>query len=114
MMPRGSRYPGVRTERLPAAAKVTTLKWEQGAVAQVSRVEERPYLCVSHDVEKTVVQPLRLVAGLVAGPLIVYAASQLPKERPVLRAATGAAGAGVSVWSLWIWAKANAAMKEHP
>lgn len=103
-MPMGSRYPGVRTERLPAST----------AVAATQRTEERPYLCVSHDVEQTVVQPLRLAAGLVAGPLIVYAASQLPGERPVLRAATGAAGVGVSAWSLWIWAKANEAMRRTP
>ena len=103
-MREGSRYPGVRTERLPAST----------AVAATQRTEERPYLCVSHEVEKTVVQPLRLAAGLVAGPLVVYAATQLPKERPVLRAATGAAGVGVSLWSLWIWTKANAAMKERP
>ena len=103
-MPTGSRYPGVRTERLLAST----------AVSATLRTEERPYLCVAHEVEQTLVQPLRLAAGLVAGPLVVYAASQLPKERPVLRAATGAAGLGVSVWSLWIWAKANAAMKERP
>jgi hypothetical protein len=92
MTPRGSRYPGVRTERLS----------DTTAVAHTRRTEDRPYLCVSHEVEKTMVQPLRLAAGLVAVPLVVYAATQLPKERPVLRAATGAAGVGVSVWSLWI------------
>lgn len=103
-MREGSRYPGVRTERLPAST----------AVSETLRTEERPYLCVAHDVEKTVVQPLRLAAGFVAGPLVVYAASQLPKERPVLRAATGAAGVGVSVWSLYIWWKANEAMRRTP
>ena len=100
-MPTGSRYPGVRTERLAAST----------AVSATRRTEERPYLCVAHDVEKTVVQPLRLAAGLLGGPLVVYAASQLPADRPVLRAATAATGLGVSVWSLWIWQKADAAMK---
>lgn len=101
-MPTGSRYPGVRTERIASST----------AVSQRIRTEERPYLCVAHEVEQTVVQPLRLAAGLLGGPLIVYAASQLSTERPVLRAATAATGFGVSVWSLWIWQKAHAAMRE--
>lgn len=100
-MPTGSRYPGVLTERLPAST----------AVSATRRTEDRPYLCVSHEVEQTMVQPLRLAAGLVGGPLVVYAASQLPVERPVLRAATTATGLAVSAWSLWIWRKASAAMK---
>ena len=100
MMVQGSRYPGVRTERL----------LDTTAVAHTRRTEDRPYLCVSHEVEQTLVQPLRLAAGLVAGPLIAYAATQLPEDRPVLRAATGATGVGVSAWSLWIWWKAQNAM----
>jgi hypothetical protein len=67
---------------------------------------------VAHDVERTMVQPLRLAAGLLGGPLVVYAASQLPAERPVLRAATAATGLAVSAWSLWIWQKARTAMNE--
>ena len=93
-------YPGVKTEILPYA----------GAVSQMKSVETRKYLCVSHDVETTVVQPLRLAAGLVGGPLVAYAASQLPEERPVLRAATAATGAAISIWSLWIYAKAHGAI----
>lgn len=101
-MPTGSRYPGVLTERLPAST----------AVSATRRTEDRPYLCVSHEVEQTMVQPLRLAAGLLGGPLVVYAASQLPAERPVLRAATAATGLAVSAWSLWIWQKARTAMNE--
>lgn len=53
-MPTGSRYPGVRTERLASSTAVSTTR----------RTEDRPYLCVAHEVEQTVVQPLRLAAGL--------------------------------------------------
>ena len=101
-MPTGSRYPGVRTERLSALT----------AVSATRRTEDRPYLCVSHDVEQTMVQPLRLAASFIGGPLVVYASSQLPAERPVLRAATAATGLAVSAWSFWIWEKARAAMNE--
>ena len=101
-MPTGSRYPGVLTERLPAST----------AVSATRRTEDRPYLCVSHEVEQTMVQPLRLAASFIGGPLVVYAASQLPADRPVLRAATAATGLGVSAWSLWIWQKARTAMNE--
>ena len=77
-------------------------------------LDGQPYLCVSHKTEKNTVQPLRLAAGLVAGPLVVYASRQLPADRPVLRAATFAVGLGVSFWSLWIWSKADKAMSEAP
>ena len=101
-MQTGSRYPGVRTERLSALT----------AVSATRRTEDRPYLCVSHDVEQTMVQPLRLAASFIGGPLVVYASSQLPAERPVLRAATAATGLAVSAWSFWIWSKARTAMNE--
>ena len=101
-MPTGSRYPGVRTERLSALT----------AVSATRRTEDRPYLCVSHDVEQTMVQPLRLAASFIGGPLVVYASSQLPAERPVLRAATAATGLAVSAWSFWIWSTARTAMNE--
>jgi hypothetical protein len=44
----------------------------------------------------------------------MYASRQLPADRPVLRAATLAVGAGVSIWSLWIWSKASGAMASFP
>jgi hypothetical protein len=97
-------YPGVRGESLP----------DEGTVSRVMRNEERPYLCVAYDTEKQTVQPLRLAAGLVGGPLVMYAAMQLPEERPVLRAATFATGLGVSVWSLWVWSTAQEAMTVTP
>jgi hypothetical protein len=97
-------YPGVKGVALPDA----------GTVSKVSLTEDRPYLCVSYDTEHQTVQPLRLAAGLVGGPLVMYASRQLPEDRPVLRAATFAVGAGVSFWSLWIWTKAQNAMSILP
>lgn len=97
-------YPGVRGEQLP----------DGGTVTKTARTENRPYLCVSYDTEQQTVQPLRLAAGLVGGPLVMYASRQLPADRPVLRAATLAVGLGVSYWSLWIWSKANNEMKTLP
>jgi hypothetical protein len=60
------------------------------------------------------VQPLRLAAGLVAAPLVAYAASQLPSERGTLRLATYATAAGIAYWSLWVWNKAHKAMQVEP
>jgi len=97
-------YPGVRGESLP----------DEGTVSKTVRTENRPYLCVSYDTEKQTVQPLRLAAGIVGGPLVMYASRQLPEDRPVLRAATFAVGLGVSVWSMWIWTTAQDAMKTFP
>lgn len=97
-------YPGVLGTALP----------DGGTVTKTVRTEDRPYLCVSYDTEKQTVQPLRLAAGLVGGPLVMYASRQLPEDRPVLRAATFAVGAGVSFWSLWIWSKASTAMDAFP
>jgi hypothetical protein len=97
-------YPGVLGTTLP----------DGGTVTKTTRTENRPYLCVSYDTEQQTVQPLRLAAGLVGGPLVMYASRQLPEERPVLRAATLAVGASVSIWSLWIWSKAHTAMQEAP
>ena len=97
-------YPGVRGEFLP----------DDGTVSKTMRDEERPYLCVAYDTEKQTVQPLRLAAGLVGGPLVMYASRQLPDARPVLRAATFGVGLGVSFWSLWIWSKAQKAMSTLP
>jgi len=96
--------PGVRGEFLPSA----------GTVSKTMREEERPYLCVAYDTEKQTVQPLRLAAGLVGGPLVMYASRQLPEGKPVLRAATFGVGLGVSFWSLWIWTKAQNAMATLP
>lgn len=97
-------YPGIRT----------AMKASNEPTAHDVRVEERPYLCVSYDTEKQTVQPLRLVGGLVCGPLVMYSSRQLPEDRPVLRAAVLATGAAMSYWCLWVWNKAQTEMEAGP
>lgn len=97
-------YPGVRGALLP----------DEGTVSRMSEMEDRPYLCVSYDTEEQTVQPLRLAAAIVGGPLVMYASQQLPQDRPVLRAATFATGLGVCLWSIWIWSTAREAMRIAP
>lgn len=96
-------YPGVTGARLS----------DTGTVNKTT-IGGKPYLCVSYETEQKTVQPLRLAAGLIGGPLVVYAASKLGPEHGGLRVATQIAGAAVSVWSLWVWNKANTAMQEGP
>lgn len=66
------------------------------------------YLCVSHRTEKRWVQPLRLLAGIVGGPLIMSAALDVPNPRKAQ--AVFAAGLGMSLWSLAIHHYANREM----
>ena len=84
-----------------------------GVVGTVTktRIDGNPYLCVAYEVERRTVQPLRAAAALVGGPLVMYAATKLPSGG-ALRAATFLTGAAVTVWSAWVWRKANAAMVE--
>jgi hypothetical protein len=96
-------YPGVTGRSLPDDGKMSK-----------TRIDGRPYLCVAYDVERRTVQPLRLGAGLVVAPLIIYSASQLPPEKKALRRATIAAGVAVGYWSLWVWWKAYQAMQTEP
>lgn len=97
-------YPGVQGQMLPDA----------GTVTRTALPEQRPYLCVAYDTEKATVQPLRLAAGLLGGPLVMYAATRLPREDAMLRVLTLLAGAGLSYWSLWVWRKADVAMRDAP
>jgi hypothetical protein len=97
-------YPGVQGQVLPDA----------GTVTRTALPEQRPYLCVAYDTEQATVQPLRLAAGLLGGPLVMYAATRLPREDAMLRALTLLVGASVSYWSLWVWRKADLAMQETP
>lgn len=85
-------YPGVTGRSLPDDGKMSK-----------TRIDGRPYLCVAYDVERRTVQPLRLGAGLVVAPLIIYSASQLPpkkrrcaelRSRRALRLDTGPFGSG--------------------
>jgi len=96
-------YPGVTGQVLPDTGTVNK-----------TVIDGKPYLCVSYETEKATVQPLRLAAGLVVGPLVFYAASQLGEEHRNLRLATRAAAVGITYWSLWVWNKAHTAMQEAP
>ena len=96
-------YPGVTGRRLSDSGPVNK-----------TRIDGKPYLCVSYEVEQQQVQPLRLAAGLVAAPLVAYAATQLPRERRALRAATLVTAAGIAYWSLWVWNKAATEMATEP
>ena len=97
-------YPGVQGQTLPDA----------GTVTRTALPENRPYLCVAYDTEQATVQPLRLAAGLIGGPVVVYAATRLPKDEAMLKAVTTLVGLGMSYWSLWVWNKADTAMKVAP
>ena len=44
----------------------------------------------------------------------MYAASQLPQGRDTLKTLTFLIGAGVSVWSAYIWKKADSEMRREP
>jgi hypothetical protein len=96
-------YPGIRGVFLPSS----------GAVAKTN-LDAQPYLCVRYDVEQQQIQPLRLVAALVGGPLVVYAASQLPASRSTLRTATTLTGLAMTAWTFWVWSKADREMRTLP
>jgi hypothetical protein len=97
-------YPGIRT----------AVKASSDAVANDVVQQDRPYLCVAYDTEQHMVQPLRVAAFVAGGPIVMYAASQLPEGRGTLKTLTFLIGAGVTAWSAYIWKKADAEMKRGP
>lgn len=58
--------------------------------------------CTSQQVEQTA-QSVRLTAGAVGGPLVVYAASKLDDEYTGLRTVLGLSGLACTVWNLMAW-----------
>ena len=48
-------------------------------------------------------QTVRLTAGAVGGPLVVYAASKLDDQYTTLRTTVGLAGLACTVWNLMVW-----------
>lgn len=84
---------------------------DQGAVAHMRRDEERPYLCVAQDVERASIQPLRVATSLVGVPILGLAAWRLRKTDPTLATAVAAVAAGVGVYTLVIFGKADAEME---
>ena len=91
---------------------MSTRKFSADRVEHTRRVENRHYLCVAHDTERAAIQPMRLAAGLVGGPLIGYGAWTLKDERPVLAASMGAVGLAMSAWSLYVFTKAEIEMRK--
>jgi len=67
-------------------------------VRNVEIAPQEPYLCVSHRTEKRWVQPLRLLAGFIGGPIIMSASKEV-KDKTKSQAVF-AIGLGMSVWSL--------------
>ena len=100
--PAGSRYPGA----------MSTRKFSADRVEHTRRVENRHYLCVAHDTERAAIQPIRLVAGLVGGPLVGYAAWNLRRDQPVLATGLGVVAASMSAWSLYVFTKAEIEMRK--
>jgi hypothetical protein len=96
-------YPGIQTSFIPSKAPV-----------ERTTLDADPYLCVRYDVEQKQIQPLRLAAALVGGPLVVYAASQLPAGRSTLRTATTLTGLAMTAWTFWVWSKADREMRTLP
>ena len=70
-----------------------------------ARIDGQPYLCASQDVERRFAQPIRAATALVGGPLVVYASTQV--KGSTFRAALLVTGAAMTVWSAWLWRKAD-------
>ena len=79
-------------------------------VTNYSIQKDEPYLCVSHEAEKDWVQPLRLLAGFVGGPVVMIASQYAPGR---LGHAAFAAGLGMSIWSLSVHHHAKKEMEKH-
>ena len=69
-------------------------------IRNINYAEGEPYLCVSHRTEKRWVQPLRLAAGFVGGPLVMLASQDV--QCPYRSKAVFTIGLGMSIWSLAI------------
>ena len=54
---------------------------------------------------ENVAQSVRLTAGAVGGPLVVYAASKLDDQYTTLRTILGLSGLACSVWNLMAWSQ---------
>jgi len=73
-----------------------------------TKIDGHDYLCVSYDVEKRMVQPLRLLSAAVGIFILLPAAQEV--ESPVLKLGTYATGLGMAGWCLWVWTQAHAEM----
>jgi hypothetical protein len=69
-------------------------------------VEGNKYLCVSHETEMKMVQPLRLMS--VAAGLYILSRPNLEEDRQLVQASALA----VVLWSGWVWNKARLEMNK--
>ena len=67
-------------------------------------------ICTSYEAE-AFAQPIRLAAGILGGPGVIYIASQLPEERQGLRWVGYGLGAACIAWNLMIWNKVRQAQR---
>jgi hypothetical protein len=81
----------------------------EAPVVVSQKIDGERYLCASEDVERRVAQPIRAATALVVGPLIIYAATKV--DNKALRNAVLLSGAAMSLWSAWLWRKADKALQ---
>ena len=65
-------------------------------------IKSRGLYCATERTEN-VAQSVRLTAGAVGGPLVVYAASKLDDQYTTLRTILGLSGLACTVWNLMTW-----------
>jgi hypothetical protein len=70
-----------------------------------TNIDGQDYLCVSFDVERRMVQPLRLLSAAAGLFVIVPAASEV--DSTPLKLATYATGFSMAAWCLWVWSQAQ-------
>ena len=77
---------------------------------QSQLIDSQPFLCVSYKAEQEMIQPLRLAAALIGGPLLLSVLRKAPPSPA--RTAAQAVAVGMSLWSGWVWNKARKEMAE--
>jgi len=65
-------------------------------------VKSNGLYCANPGTEE-IAQSVRLSAGAVGGPLVIYGASKIGDAHPKLRSALGLAGLACTVWNLMVW-----------
>tara|TARA_R110000751_G_scaffold227747_1_gene329554 strand:+ start:313 stop:567 length:255 start_codon:yes stop_codon:yes gene_type:complete len=65
-------------------------------------VKSNGMYCANPGTER-MAQTVRLTAGTVGGPLVVYAASKLDDQYTSLRTTIGLVGLATTVWNLMAW-----------
>jgi hypothetical protein len=65
-------------------------------------IKKQGLYCATEKTEN-LTQSVRLTAGAVGGPLVVYAASKLDDQYTGLRTLLGLSGLACTVWNLMVW-----------